>query len=204
MRRISTITALAAFAIGAMATPSAAQNAARQQQAMQRSMAQTQQMIQRMNRVQERAHQLGQQLVMQMEQTRAREQQRVGAAAQTGQGQAAQAQAGQAQANQARADQAQDADAAQAQVRDQNRVRNQQRVMLQMTEAIGSMAGQCRNLLVQSEDVDLDEFPIQDRDMERDLDQLRQRLGGMATDMESSLEIMERMNQRIEQVALAD
>lgn len=191
MRSAATITALAALAIAGLVTPSAAQEAARQQQAMQRSMAQTQQMIQRMSRVQERAHQLGQQLVMQMEQTRVRQQQRVGAQAAEGQARAGQAAAGQGQATR-------------EQLREQNRIRAQQRLMLQMTESIGTMAGQSRNLLVQAEDLDTGDYPIRDRDMDRDMDQLRERLGAIADEMEGSLEIMERMNQRLEQVAMAD
>lgn len=83
----------------------------------------------------------------------------------------------------------------------QSRITERDRMMLRSCEQVGEAAQQMQQLGLRAREMQQDRDMIRDRDMQRDMDRLHQHLRTMATEMEGTLQTMERMRQRIHKPA---
>ena len=85
---------------------------------------------------------------------------------------------------------------AQQQIQNKATVTERERLMLRTTEAFDAQIGHMKTLAERAEEMIRSREFQRDRDMQQDMDQLRQRLGTMANELEESLKLMERVRQR--------
>jgi hypothetical protein len=89
----------------------------------------------------------------------------------------------------------------QRQSQEQARMTDRERLMQQSCDALAATAQQMQWLTERAREMQRDRDMLRDQDMQRDMERLHQHLRAMATDMEGSLETMERMQQRIHKPA---
>ena len=86
---------------------------------------------------------------------------------------------------------------AQQHVQTRAQVSEQERLMLRTCEAFEQQAQQLRQLGDRTQDMIRSREFQRDRDTQRDMDRLRQHLNTMATELDGSLKLMERLQQRL-------
>ena len=79
----------------------------------------------------------------------------------------------------------------------EQRLSEQERLMLRTCEAFEQQAQQLRQLGDRTQDMIRSREFQRDRDTQRDMDRLRQHLNTMATELDGSLKLMERLQQRL-------
>lgn len=87
--------------------------------------------------------------------------------------------------------------ATQQQLRTRAQVSEQERLMLRAYESLDENARQLHALAQRSQDMIRSRDFQRDREMQRDMDRLRQHMEGMATQMEATLQTMERLRLRL-------
>lgn len=85
----------------------------------------------------------------------------------------------------------------QQQLQARARVTEQERLMLRTCEALDQQAQQMKGLAERTQDMIRSRDFQRDRDMQRDMDRLRQHLNTMASELDGSLQLMERLQQRL-------
>lgn len=81
-------------------------------------------------------------------------------------------------------------------IRDQNRLREHQAVR-DMGRALGQVADNLRGATLQLRNQEREQLRLQDPEMQREMERLRQHVQNMGTQLEDGLKIMERLQQRL-------